>query len=60
MDSERCPSLLQNSLAIHICFNAAIMEHSLENWPGSDASLRTQGKTGPYYYEDRVYTGLGL
>lgn len=60
MDSERCPSILQNSLAVHISFNAAIMEHSLENWPTSDSSLRAQRKSGPYYYEDQIYKGLGL
>jgi hypothetical protein len=60
MDSERCPPLLQSALAIHISFNAAMMQHALENWPTSCASLRAQGKSGPYYYEEKVYRGLGL
>jgi hypothetical protein len=60
MDSERCPAILQNALAIHISFSAAIMQYALENWPASEASLKLQGKGGPYYYEDRIYGGLGL
>jgi len=60
MDNERCPSLLHNTLAIHISFNAAIMQRALESWPVSDASLRAQGKGGPYYYTDDIYRGLGL
>jgi hypothetical protein len=48
MDGERCPSILRNALAVHISFNAAIMQHTLESWPASDASLRAQGKSGPF------------
>lgn len=60
MDSERCPSILGSALAIHISFNAAIMQHALENWPASDSTLKAQGKSGPYYYSDEIYRGLGL
>jgi hypothetical protein len=60
MDTDRCPSLLQNSLAVHVSFNAAIMQHALENWPASDAALKARGSTGPYYYEDTIYRGCGL
>lgn len=60
LDGERCPSVLVPALAIYVSFNAAIMEHALENWPASEASHRAQGKTGPFYYRDDTYKSLGL
>lgn len=60
MDAERCPPVLQGALAIHVSFNAAIMQHALDNWPASHAQLRQRGNTGPYYYRDTIYSGLGL
>jgi hypothetical protein len=60
MDSERCSPLVSGALAIHISFNAAIMQHALEKWPASDSYLRSQGKSGPYYYKDDIYKSLGL
>ena len=60
MDSERCPTLLRDQLAVHISFNVAIMRHALDNWPTSDEKLRREGKAGPYYYETGVYSGVGL
>jgi hypothetical protein len=60
MDDARCPTLAKDTLAIHISFNAAIMQHALDNWPNSHETLRREGKSGPYYYNDNVYKGLGL
>ncbi len=60
MDKDRCPPILANALAIHVSFNAAIIQHALENWAASDASFRAEGKSGPYYYKDEVYKRLGL
>ena len=59
-DDECCPPLVRNALAIHVSFNAAIMQYALENWPASDASFRNQGKSGPYYYKDEIYKSLRL
>lgn len=60
MDEERCPPVLRGELAVHVSFNAAIMQHALDTWPGADAENRRQGKTGPFYYNESVYRGLGL
>ena len=60
MDSLRCPTTAQNALAVHISFNAAIMQHAMDNWPTSHEKLSREGKFGPYYYQDDVYTRLGL
>ena len=60
MDQDRCPPLIREELGVHISFNAAIMQHALDNWPVSHASLRQQRQSGPYYYKAEVYRGLGL
>lgn len=60
MDSDRCPPLLRDQLAVHISFNASIMQHALENWPASHETLWEQEKSGPYYYNDSVYRSLGV
>jgi hypothetical protein len=60
IDLERCPPLLKDRLAVHVSFNAAILEHALENWPSTFDALRRQAKEGPYYYNEDVYRGLRL
>jgi hypothetical protein len=60
IDRERCPSILAPALAIYVSFNAAVMEHALENWPASEAARRAKGETGPFYYGEDIYKRLGL
>lgn len=60
MDEEKCPLILRDKLAVHVSFNAAIIQHALDNWPDSAASCKTNGKTGPYYYKDEIYKRFGL
>ena len=60
MDDERCPTLAKEALALHISFNAAILQYALDNWPDSDEANRRQGKSGPFYYREQVYKGLNL
>jgi hypothetical protein len=60
MDSERCPPIITKALAIHISFNSAIMQFTLEKWPSFEESARAEGKTGPYYYNEEIYKSLGL
>lgn len=60
MDADRCPPVLQNELAVHVSFNAAIIQHALDNWPASDVENRRANKAGPFYYNETVYRGLGL
>lgn len=47
-------------LAIHISFNAKIMQYALENWPAQSEEYRRNGETGPYHYIASVYEKLGL
>jgi len=60
MDSELCPPIIQNELAIHVSFNARILQYALEHWPDSDAQKRKDEESGAYYYKDSVYKELGL
>jgi hypothetical protein len=60
MDAARCPLLAQQALAVHISFNASIMQYALDQWPNSFTSYKSQGKSGPYYYQSSVYQSLGL
>ena len=60
MDSDRCPKIARETLAIHVSFRSKILQHTLESWPNSHKSLRNDGKIGPYYYKDKVYEDLGL
>ena len=60
MDSNRCPPIIREHLTVHISFNAAILQHALENWSTSYFQLKREGKNGPYYYNSEIYQGLGL
>ena len=60
MDSDRCPPILRDELAIHISFNAKILQYALENWESSHRQYVSKGETGAYYYKDSVYDNLGL
>jgi len=60
IDSNRCPPILSDQLAIHIPFKQAIVEYALDNWVDSYCQHRKNGDTGPYYYKESVYRSLGL
>lgn len=60
LDEERCPSLMKNALAIHISYNAKILQYALEHWPRKYEQLLKNNETGAYYYVDAVYEKLGL
>ena len=60
LDADRCPAVIRDELVMHIGFKAAILQYALENWPQQYRSLRSQGRTGPYYYRQEIYTQLGL
>ena len=59
-DTTRCPPIIREELAVHISFNAAILQYALEDWPAKHANFKREGKTGPYYYTNQVYNSLEL
>ena len=60
LDSERCPALMRDNLAIHISFNAKILQYALEEWPKVFENKLRQGDSQAYYYKDNIYEKLGL
>ena len=60
IDEQRCPLIIKEKLAIHVSFNQKIIELAMENWPLKSTNLKLQYFSGPYYYENSVYTSLNL
>ena len=59
-DLALCPPIIRDELAIHISFNARILQYALERWPETHRELRSHGKSGAYYYPQSLYTKLGI
>ncbi len=59
-DGLTCPPVIRDELVIYVSFKAAIVQHALECWPTRHKTLKGNGATGPYYYQDSVYAQLGL
>jgi len=59
-DSNLCPAIMNDELAIHVSFNQKIIEYAIDNWEESNANHKEAGKTGAFYYKDSVYKQLGL
>ena len=60
IDSNLCPSILKEELAVHISFKQNIVEYAINNWAESDANYRNNNQSGAFYYKDSVYKSLGL
>jgi len=60
MDSDLCPPIVRDSLAIHISFNVRILQYAFDKWPESHRQYRQQADNRAYYYKQEVYTELGL
>lgn len=59
-DDNRCPTALRDVLAIHIPFNAKIIQYAFENWPVYYFDYKSKGDTRAYVYKDEVYKSIGL
>lgn len=59
-DSNLCPAIVKDELAIHIPFNSKILQYALENWPDSSQNHKANNETGSYYYKENIYEKLGL
>ena len=59
-DSESCPPVIRDALVVYVSFQAAILQHALENWPNEYTRRQSKGTTGPRHYKDEVYKRLGL
>lgn len=59
-DESLCPVILRDELAVHVSFNARIIQHALENWEDFHYKFKREGRISSYYYNENVYSGLGL
>ena len=59
-DSDRCPPVIRDSLAVYISFQARILQYALEDWPDAHTRFGGEGKSGAYYYKEDTYKSLGL
>ena len=60
VDQDRCPPIISGELVLHVSFNAAVLQHALENWPNEHQKLLKHQITGPHHFEASIYGELGL
>ena len=60
VDKELCPSIFRDKLVLHISFNVEILQYALEHWPASFQRKKDEGATAAFYYNDKIYSSLGL
>ena len=59
-DDDRCPPIIRDELAVHVSFNARIVQHALENWETEYYDLKREGVSEARYYSPKIYQMLGL
>jgi hypothetical protein len=60
MDENRCPLILRDKLAMHVSYGPKIIQHALETWPTAYFQLKAKNSSGPFFFKESVYQGLGL
>jgi len=60
LDSNNCPPILRSEIAIHISYNSKIIEFALDSWSHWHYQHQKEGKSGDFYYNNQVYSNLGL
>ena len=58
-DPDLCPPMLKEHYAVHVAFKMKIIQYALDNFP-DEYGKRDKSDTRPRYYNDSVYTKLGL
>lgn len=58
-DPQKCPATIRSELAVYVSYGPKIMQYALENWPSSHHRKRTMGESGPFFYQDSIYTRVG-
>lgn len=59
IDSDLCPAILKNCLAVHISYNRDTIKYALDDWPTFHETNK-DAKSTPYSYKESVYKELGL
>lgn len=60
MDSNLCPAILRDYLAIHISYNEKIIEYAIQDREKSFYELKKEGNIWAYYYKEGVYSKLWI
>lgn len=60
IDTNNCPQILKNDLALHVSFNAKIIQKALEEWESFHKKYKQEQKSGPFHYNENTYKSLGL
>lgn len=60
VDYDRIPTFLKKNLAIHIAFQAPILEYAINHWPNSHNEKIHKEDKKSYKYSEDVYNELGL
>ncbi|MEO0613692.1 MAG: TIR domain-containing protein [Pseudomonadota bacterium] len=58
--SKLCPGAIKGELALHVAYGQHSISHAMANWPAEHDRLSRERRTGPYFYNDSVYTNLGV
>jgi MTH538 TIR-like domain (DUF1863) len=55
---DLCPPILKSELAMFINFGQKIINFALNNWTIQHYNEKVNGKSGPFYYPDKIYNEL--
>lgn len=59
IDTDLCPSILKNQFALHLSFNAKIIQKGIDTWPVFYEKNK-RDKSGAFFFKAEVYKELGL
>ena len=59
LDSDLCPTIIQDRIALHISFNAKIIQKAIEVWPEYYQKNKDK-EPGARFFKSEVYQNLGL
>lgn len=59
IDTDLCPSSLKDQFALHLSFNAKIIQKGIDTWPVFYEKNK-RDKSGAFFFKAEVYKELGL
>jgi len=59
IDNDLCPSKLKTRMALHLSFNAKIIQKAIDTWPTYYEENKQKG-SGAHYFKPEVYKKLGI
>lgn len=59
IDNDLCPEVLKEVMAVHISFNAKIIQRAIDTWP-TYCDNHSENGSGAYFFNPEVYQKLGV